>query len=348
MVYTNNSTNMYIVKHRKIFYIASILLIGFSFFSVAKWGLNFGIDFKGGTIIEVQYVNNTASNTGATASTTTAINATSNTNTSVLGSTATSTASSTSTTAVTTDVVKGWLSTLNLGEYSVRQAGTDSFIIRTTALEEVQRKQVVATLGGNVKRIDSVGPVLVQELQGKAVWSLVLVLLAIILFITYAFRGVSKPISSWKYGVVAVIALFHDVIIPTGIFAYLGRNGGYEIDALFVTALLVILGFSIHDTIVVFDRTRENLKVLGFGSSSCKKTFEEIVGMSVRQTISRSINTSLTTVLALIALYFYGPVTTENFSLAMILGIVVGTYSSIFIGSPLLVTWQKWQEKKGK
>lgn len=310
---------MFIVKHRKIFYALSVLLIGFSFFSIFKWGLNFGIDFKGGTIVEVQYTN-------------AVVNA----------------SSTTPVALITTDDVKTKLGALGLGDFTVQQTGQNGFIIRTKALEDSMRKQVTATLGGEIKRIDSVGPILGQELQGKAMWSLVLVLLAIIIFITYAFRGVSKPISSWKYGVVAVVALFHDVIVPTGIFAYLGRNGGYEIDALFVTALLVILGFSIHDTIVVFDRTRENLKVLGFGHSTNKKSFEEIVGMSIKQTIARSINTSLTTVLALIALYMYGPSTTHTFSLALIIGIVVGTYSSIFIGSPLLVTWQKWQDKKGK
>lgn len=309
---------MFIVKHRKIFYVLSVLLIGFSIFGVARHGLNLGIDFKGGSIIEVRYAGMVDSKASSTAVAST----------------------------VTIDTVRNSLEALNLGENVIRQAGVDGFIIRTKALNELERRQVVETLGGEVKRFDSVGPVLGQELQGKAIWSMVLVLLAIIIFITYAFRGVSRPISSWKYGVVAVVALFHDVIIPTGIFSFLGRNGGYEIDALFVTALLVILGFSIHDTIVVFDRTRENLKTLGFGTSSCKKTFEEIVGISVSQTIARSINTSLTTMLALVALYFFGPKTTENFSLALILGIAVGTYSSIFIGSPLLVTWQKWQERK--
>ena len=327
---------MFIVKHRKIFYALSVLLIGFSFFSIFKWGLNFGIDFKGGTIIEVQYPVSSSS-TPASASSTNAVL-----------SVASTTASTTLATNVSVSSIKAELAPLNFGDVIVQSSGNNGFIIRTKALSEPERKQVTATLGGEIKRIDSVGPILGQELQGKAIWSLILVLLAIIIFITYAFRGVSKPISSWKYGVVAVIALFHDVIIPTGIFAYLGRNGGYEIDALFVTALLVILGFSIHDTIVVFDRTRENLKVLGFGHSSNKKSFEEIVGMSVRQTIARSINTSLTTVLALIALYMYGPTTTHSFSLALMLGIIVGTYSSIFIGSPLLVTWQKWQEKKSK
>lgn len=324
---------MYIVKHRKIFYVISVILIGFSVFSIARYGLNLGIDFKGGSIIEVRYNGSDGASLNASST----------------GAVATSTASSTAAAgvAMSADTIKASLDKLDIGEYVVRQAGTDGFIIRTKALSETERQQIVQVLGGEVKRFDSVGPILGEELQGKAIWSMILVLLAIIIFITYAFRGVSRPISSWKYGVVAVIALFHDVIIPAGIFSYLGHiTGGYEIDALFVTALLVILGFSIHDTIVVFDRTRENLKTLGYGSSSNKKTFEEIVGMSVSQTIARSINTSLTTMLALVALYFYGPTTTENFSLALIIGIAVGTYSSIFIGSPLLVTWQQWQDRK--
>lgn len=296
---------MFIINNRKIFYIISVILIGFSIFSIAKFGLNFGIDFKGGSIVEVVYQ-------------TTA-----------------------STTPMTVEQIKESLHAQNIGEVVVRQAGQDGYIIRTKSLNEVERKTVISVLGGEVKRFDTVGPVLGDELKGKAVWSITLVLLAIVLFITYVFRQVSKPVSSWKYGTVAIVALLHDVIIPTGFFAYLGRHGGYEIDALFVTALLVILGFSIHDTIVVFDRTRENLR-----TASGKKTFGQIVGESVSQTISRSINTSLTTVLALVALYIFGPETTKNFSLVLIIGILVGTYSSIFIGSPLLVTWEKLQSKK--
>lgn len=297
---------MFIVNNRKIFYTISIILLAFSLFSIAKFGLNFGIDFKGGSIVEVQYP--------VTAS---------------------------SSPAITSEEIKSLLQAQNIGEVVVRQAGADGYIIRTKALSEVERKMVVATLGGEVKRFDSVGPVLGDELKGKAVWSIVLVMLAIVLFITYVFRHVSKPVSSWKYGTVAIIALLHDVIVPTGVFAYLGRNGGYEVDALFVTALLVILGFSIHDTIVVFDRTRENLRV-----GSGKKSFTQIVGESITQTLSRSINTSFTTMLALVALYFFGPETTKNFSLVLIMGIAVGTYSSIFIGSPLLVTWERWSAKK--
>jgi preprotein translocase subunit SecF len=170
-----------------------------------------------------------------------------------------------------------------------------------------------------------------------------LIILAIVLFIAYAFRKVSEPISSWKYGIVAIIALLHDVIIPTGVFAVLGHFKGFEIDTLFITALLVVLGFSVHDTIVVFDRVRENLR-----HASAKKPFDQIVGESISQTFTRSINTSLTTLLALVVLYFVGGPSTQHFSLALIIGIIAGTYSSVFIGSPLLVTIWKWQDKKGK
>ena len=303
---------MFIVKYRKIFYTLSIVLFAFSIFAVSTWGLNFGIDFKGGSILEVDYPT-----VAATASTTPVVQ--------------------------NVDSIRSSIASLNIGESIVRQSGTNGYIIRTKSLSEEERKTLIATLGGEVKRFDTVGPVLGEELQGKAVWSIVLVILAILIFITFVFRKVSKPVSSWKYGIVAIIALFHDVVIPTGIFAYLGRAGGYEIDALFVTAILVILGFSIHDTIVVFDRTRENLKIDG---NSGKKSFESIVGESVSQTLTRSINTSLTTVLALVVLYMVGPETTKNFAFALIIGIITGTYSSIFIGSPLLVTLEKWQGKK--
>jgi preprotein translocase subunit SecF len=162
------------------------------------------------------------------------------------------------------------------------------------------------------------------------------------LFIAFAFRKVSKPVSSWVYGLVAVIALAHDVIIPTGVFVLLGHFKNFEIDTLFVTALLVILGFSIHDTIVVFDRVRENLR----HDHNSKKPFEQIVGESISQTFTRSINTSLTVLLALLVLYFFGSSATHNFVLALLIGITLGTYSSIFIGSSLLVTIEKWQNRK--
>jgi len=299
---------MQVIKHRKIFYIFSVVLILGSIFSISFYGLNFGIDFKGGSIVEAVYPN-------------------------------------------TPDLsaVKESVSKLNLGEFSVRQTGDKGVILRTRALEEPERINLINILnegnsGVEIKRFDSVGPILGEELKGKALWSIGLVMLAIVLFITFTFRHVSKPVASWKYGSVAIIALLHDVIVPTGVFAFLGHFHGVEIDALFVTALLVILGFSVHDTIVVFDRTRENLKHAHQTKSN--KSFEAIVGDSISQTFTRSINTSLTTLLSLVVLYLIGPETTKNFSLVLIIGITVGTYSSIFVGSPLLVTLEKMQEKK--
>lgn len=291
---------MNIVKYRKIFYTISALLIGLSIFAISFFGLNFGIDFTGGSIVEVEFQQKTD--------------------------------------------IKPILEALNHNQSVVRETGETGYIVRTHNMSEPDRQALATVLeqaGGTIKRLDTVGPILGEELQKKSIWSISLVMLAIILFIAYVFRHVSEPIASWKYGMVAIIALIHDVIVPTGIFAYLGRNGGYELDTLFVTALLVIIGFSVHDTIVVFDRTREHLK-----NGDLKRfSFEHIVGKAVSQTLSRSINTSLTTILALIVLWFVGPETTKSFSLVMIIGIVVGAYSSIFIGSPLLVTLEKFQAK---
>lgn len=302
---------MFVVKHRKIFYLITALLTVFSVFAVSYWGLNFGIDFKGGAIAEVQYQNRPDKS-----------------------------------------VIESNIKALDFGEYSVRPSGDNDFIIRTRDLSNDERQKFIlaigvgatssaTTSGATLKQFDSVGPVLGQELAQKSASAIIFVIIAIVLFITFAFRGVSHPVSSFKYGLVAVIALIHDVIVPTGIYAFLGRNGGFEFDALTVTAILVILGFSVHDTIVVFDRTRENLK-----HAAAKKPFSEIVGDSISQTFARSINTSLTTVLALIALYVFGPEATRNFSLVMMIGIIAGTYSSIFLGSPLLVTIQKMREGK--
>jgi len=299
---------MFVIKFRKIFYSISIALIAVSLYGILSHGLKLGIDFKGGSIIEAEY-----------------------------------------SAAPNIDTIKANLTNIDLGEYSIRTTGDKGVILRTKNLSDVERVTLIADLtkddtGASVKRFDSVGPILGEELRAKASKSIFFVILAIVLFITFAFRGVSKPVSSWKYGLVAIAALLHDVIVPTGVFAFLGYYQGVEIDSLFVTALLVVLGFSVHDTIVVFDRTRENLHKNNKEKS--KKTFSEIVGISVSQTFARSINTSLTTLIALAVLYVYGPEATQNFSLALLIGIAAGTYSSIFIGSPLLVTLEKWQRKE--
>jgi preprotein translocase subunit SecF len=300
---------MNIVKHRKIYYTISAFLMVASIAAVAIWGLHFGIDFKGGSILEVSFAENRPN----------------------------------------IEVIQDIISDQNIGEASIRPTGEEGYIIRTKALSDQERAAFVGALrkgaqGFEVVRSDSIGPILGKELQSKAMFSIVLVLIAIVLFITFAFRKVSEPVSSFKYGLIAIVALLHDVVVPVGVFSVLGHFYGFEIDALFITAILVVLGFSVHDSIVVFDRVREHLKVNT--EKKIKQPFEDVVGESISQTFTRSINTSLTVLLSLVALYFFGPEATRSFSLALFIGIAAGTYSSIFLGSPLLVTIQKWQEKK--
>lgn len=220
---------------------------------------------------------------------------------------------------------------------SVRSSGEKNYIIRT-------KEPLKADLGGELVRQNTIGPIAGEELQRKASIAIAVVVLMIVLFITFAFRKVSIPVSSWKYGLATIIALAHDVIIPTGIFVWLGHIAGFEIDLLFVTGLLAILGYSVHDTIVVFDRVRENLRLNQ--ETHTKEDFETTVGKSVAQTFGRSINTSVTIFITLLALYLFGPVATERFALLLIIGVIIGTYSSIFIASPLLVTFYKFQKNK--
>ncbi|MEK7107856.1 MAG: protein translocase subunit SecF, partial [Patescibacteria group bacterium] len=296
---------MPIVKHRKIFYAISGVLSSASIIVLLIWGLNLGIDFKGGTIVEVAYPDNRPA---------------------------------------VSEIEKN-LEKLNLGEHSIRPVGENGYLLRARELVETERVTLLKALSFDntnkitEERFDSVGPLLGKEAMRKSLFSIILVIICIVLFITFAFRKVSEPVASWKYGLITVLALVHDVLIPAGVFAVLGHFQGIEVDTLFVTALLVVLGFSVHDTIVVFDRVRENLKINR--ETRAKKPFEQIVGESISQTFVRSINTSLTTILVLIVLFFVGAETTKLFSLALIIGIIAGTYSSIFIGSTLLVTAEK-------
>ncbi len=297
---------MNIIKNRKWFYLFSGILVLLSIIALFSFGLQLGVDFKGGAIMEISY------------------------------------ATSTPTKSM---IEESWAKADITA--SVRATGDTGYIVRSRAITEPERVSIVQELAYGkadnltVKRFDSIGPLLGAETARKSMVSIVLVLVVIILFIAFVFRHVSKPISSWKYGFVAVLALAHDVIIPTGAFAVLGKLMGYEVDTLFVTALLVVLGFSVHDTIVVFDRVREHLK----NDTKQKLPFETLVGESVSETFTRSINTSLTTLIALVILYFLGGSATEHFALVMIIGIAVGTYSSIFLASPLLVTLEKIQNK---
>ena len=300
---------MFIVNNRKKFYAISAVLVGASIVALTIWGLNLSIDFKGGAIVEISYPDGRPA---------------------------------------VAEIEKN-LEKLNLGEHSIRPVGETGFLIRTRELEGLERTDLLKALSDNgakkitEERFDSVGPLLGKEAMRKSLFSIIFVIICIVLFITFAFRKVSEPVASWKYGLITVLALVHDVLIPAGVFAVLGHFQGVEVDTLFVTALLVVLGFSVHDTIVVFDRVRENLKVNR--ETHSKKPFEQIVGESINQTFVRSINTSLTTILVLVVLFLVGADTTKLFSLALIIGITAGTYSSIFVGSTLLVTAEKLQHK---
>ena len=193
------------------------------------------------------------------------------------------------------------------------------------------------------KSFTAIGPSIGKELTNKAIAAIIAIVLALLAFITFAFRKVSKPVSSWKYAVIAIVTLVHDMLVPMGVFAYLGFARGAEVDSLFVVALLAILGISINDTIVVFDRVRENLRRRE--EMNTKEPFDETVGKSLNQTIVRSINTSLTVVFVLLALFFFGPETTKNFALMLTVGMIAGTYSSIFLASPLLVVWERYAKR---
>ena len=242
--------------------------------------------------------------------------------------------------------IKENIDTLNLGTYILSPSGDLNYILKTRDLTTDEKVIVMSAFQGDSgnlakeERFNSIGPVVGSQLKNKAIIAIIIVIICIVLFITFAFRKVSRPVASWKYGLATIVALAHDVIIPTGIFVTWIHFHGGEIDLLFVTALLAILGYSVHDTIVVFDRVRENLR-----TGSGKEPFVETVGKSVTQTFGRSINTSLTIFLALIALYFIGGESTKDFAFVLLIGVIAGTYSSIFVASPLLVTLERLQKK---
>ncbi|MDP1719003.1 MAG: protein translocase subunit SecF [bacterium] len=216
------------------------------------------------------------------------------------------------------------------------------FLLRMENLEDAARQQDLLELSkdyGVVEELQfqNIGPAVGVDLKQKAIWAFGLVLLAISLYVAFAFRKVSRPVSSWKYGIITLLTLFHDALIPAGMFAVLGKLFNLEVDTNFVVAVLVVMGFSVHDTIVVFDRIRENLRLSGGGATG---DFDGLVNSSINQTIARSINTSLTLVLTLLALFFLGPISLQYFILMILVGTIVGTYSSIFVASPLLTLWK--------
>lgn len=240
------------------------------------------------------------------------------------------------------DVKDFFMQKLNISDAIVyKDLSSDSFMVKTKPLTEEQHQQYLKELSqiGSVSelRFESIGPTIGDQLRSKSIWAGILVLIGISLYIAFAFRKISRPVASWKYGIVTLIALLHDVAVPAAIISILGVTNGVEFDSNFVVALLVIMGFSVHDTIVVFDRIRENLL-----AKKGTVEFDTIVNDSINQTMARSINTSLTLVLVLVAMVLFGTPHLRLFVLIMLIGTVVGTYSSIFIASPLLTIWQKF------
>jgi len=350
-----------IIQKRKIWFITSGVLIIISITALILWGLKLGIDFTGGSLIELNFIKERPTN----------------------------------------EQIQESLADLELDSLNIQPTGDKGLLIRTISLNEEKHQEILEKIdqlfieetesattsaetenqgeesvtvpasavgitgegtenlnvevsGSNLEglfgeaevvkvadnnfeelRFDSIGPTIGKELKRKAFLAIIIVLIAIIAYIAYAFRKVSHPVESWKYGLSAIIALAHDILIITGVYAILGHFFNFQVDALFVTALLTILGFSVHDSIVTFDRVRENIY------RHQDQTFEIVVNNSVNETLVRSLNTSITTLFVLLAIYLFGGETIKDFVLTLMMGVVIGTYSSIFVASPLLVIWYK-------
>ncbi len=297
---------MWIVKYRLVFFIISLLLVAGAVVVMVTNGFNWGVDFTGGSILEVEYSNARPE----------------------------------------VESVRAAAETLALGPVSVQPAGEQSLILRSRALDESERASLLAALPPDgaaapvQKRFSAIGPSVGEDLARKGIIAVAIVVVLIVVYLTLVFWGVSRPVASWKYGVVAVVKLVHDLAITTGIFVAIGAVwGGAEINALFLAAFLTVLGLSVNDVIAVFDRIRENLRRKAYIH------FDETVGHSLTETMARSLNTSLTVIFVLLCLYFFGGSTTREFSLVMALGMVVATYSSVFLASPLLVAWERWSSR---
>lgn len=295
---------MFVIKYQKFFLSLAGLFVLVSFALIIKFGLPLGIDFKGGSELQVTYPSSRPD----------------------------------------TSMIKDVLAQNNLSDATIQPSGERGVIIKSRAIDETQKNQIVQAMGQGVSEssFTTIGPSVGRELKKKAIISVVLSLIAIILFVAYAFRKVSRPVSSWKFGLAVIIPLIHDVIIPIGAFAVLGHLYGVELDTLFVVAILTTLSLSIADTIVVFDRIREHLA----NDANHKVPFPELVGQSLQETFGRSINTSLMVLVMVVTLAIVGPSSTRLFATVLAIGMFFGTYSSIFIASPILVLFEKMQHKQ--
>jgi preprotein translocase subunit SecF len=297
---------MNIIKHKNFYFLLSAIVIIPGLISLFLFGLKLSIDFTGGSKLTIAYSD---------------------------------------TKTVTSTQVKNIFTENKIEVHAITAPSINTLSIRSAIIDQKTKEKIVAKLVMLDSEIieegfDTVGPTIGKEAEANALKAVLIASLAITLFIALAFRGVSYPVASWKFGLIAVAALLHDVLVVVGVFSILGKVFGVEIDALFITALLTVMGFSVHDTIVVFDRIRENLK------RHIGMPFETIVSNSIMETFNRSLNTSFTVVLVLFSLLLFGGEGIRWFVVALLVGMISGTYSSIFTASPLLVVWHEWDKRK--
>jgi preprotein translocase subunit SecF len=296
--------NINFTKYAKFYYGISGILIIASIAALIAFGLKFGIEFTGGSNMQLEFLDTRPSN----------------------------------------EIINKTVADFKLGEIIIQPTAEKGIILQFRGVDETTHQQILAKINEafkvEEKSFQFIGPSVGQELKNKTTIAVILALLAITIYIAFAFRKVSKPVSSWKYGITSLVALIHDIVIPLGVFAVLGKLYNVEITIPIIAALLTVLGFSVHDTIVIFDRIRENILRKGMGQ------FEETINLSLSQTVGRSLSTVFSTLIPLFALYFFGGETLKYFSFSLIIGITSGAYSSIFIASPLLVSWKKWDERK--
>ncbi|PIS34581.1 MAG: protein translocase subunit SecF [Parcubacteria group bacterium CG08_land_8_20_14_0_20_43_9] len=284
------------IKYSKIYFIASGILIIASIVSVLVFGINWGIEFVGGSILKITYIEQQSD---------------------------------------TQELSKN-LSDLGLDNFSIRLSGERGVVVKMPEVSQEIKDRVSAILYSSDKiekesiSYESVSPVVGGESKTKSVRAVMLSIIAIVLYVAFAFRKISRPVKSWQYGIATVIALMHDVLIPVGIFAALGHFWGVEFSIPILTALLTILGYSVNDTVVVFDRIRENL------IKSPGEAFNDVIDDSLNQTLVRSLSTGFATLIVLSAIFFFGDQSLTYFSFALIIGIAFGSYSSIFLASTLI------------
>jgi len=292
-----------IVKRRYLYFGISLLVIVPGMLALLVWGLPLAIDFKGGSLLDVRFDTGTVPQP-----------------------------------ALVTELY----AQNGFGDAVVQTTGTNGLVIRSLQMTDAQRDQLVSMMESHfnatitVNRFESVGPSVGQEVAKRAAGAVGLAALGIMLYITLAFRGVAH---AFRYGISAIIAMLHDVAVVIGVEAILAHFLKWEVDSLFLTALLTVIGFSVHDTIVVFDRIRENLNIYR------RLPYETVVNHSIVQTLVRSINTQLTVMLTLLTLAMFGGITIRHFVVTLLVGVFSGTYSSIFNASPILVVWEKREWK---